>query len=142
MRVARVPVHDAHMPTTPCPCGHADYAICCGRCHAGAIAATAEQLMRSRYSAYVLRLRDYLLATWHPDTRPHDLDLDDAASRATRWLGLEVRRQLEDGDHATVEFIARYRIGGASAMRLHEISRFDRFDGRWYYRDGEFVARR
>ena len=98
--------------------------------------------MRSRYSAYVLRLRDYLLATWHPDTRPAVLDLDDVASPATKWLGLEVRRQVEDGDRATVEFIARYRVGGGSAQRLHETSRFDRIDGRWYYRDGDFVERR
>lgn len=127
--------------TTPCPCGHADYASCCGRFHAGAIASTAEQLMRSRYSAYVLRLRDYLLATWHADTRPLDLDLEDAASRATKWLGLEIRRHEADGDRAMVEFVARFRVGGGSAQRLHEISRFDRIEGRWFYRDGEFVAR-
>lgn len=96
--------------------------------------------MRSRYSAYVLGLVDYLLATWHPDTRPATLDLDDAA--ATRWLGLEVKRHAVTGpDSAVVEFVARYRHGGAPAVRLHEISRFVREGGRWYYVDGTFPQR-
>ncbi len=96
--------------------------------------------MRSRYSAYVLGDRDYLLATWHPDTRPADLDLGDTA--ATRWLGLDVKRHAVTGpDSAIVEFVARYRIGGASAVRLHEVSRFVREDGRWYYVDGDFPRR-
>jgi SEC-C motif-containing protein len=98
--------------------------------------------MRSRYSAYVLRLRDYLLATWHPATRPAELELDDPASRATKWLGLDVRAARAEGDRGEVEFVARYRVGGASAQRLHERSRFERVDGRWYYRDGEFIGRR
>ena len=73
-------------------------------------------------------------------TRPQELDFGDAG--ATRWLGLEVKRhQLHDPDRATVEFVARYRVGGAAAVRLHEISRFVREDGRWYYLDGEFPAR-
>lgn len=96
--------------------------------------------MRSRYSAYVRGDRDYLLATWHPRTRPASLDLDDAA--ATRWLGLEVRRHEAIGpDTASVEFVARSRLGGGPALRLHELSRFVREDGRWYYLDGEFPGR-
>lgn len=125
-----------------CPCGSPDYARCCGRLHAGAIAETAEQLMRSRYSAYVLGLGDYLLATWHLDTRPTAIDIDSAESRATKWLGLDAKRHASDGDQAVVEFVARYRVGGGSAQRLHEISRFARVDGRWYYVDGEFPVRR
>ena len=82
----------------------------------------------------------YLLSTWHADTRPATLDLADAA--ATRWLGLEVKRHVQhDAAHALVEFVARYRIGGHPAVRLHEVSRFVREDGRWYYLDGEFPAR-
>jgi SEC-C motif domain protein len=96
--------------------------------------------MRSRYSAYVRADAEYVLATWHASTRPATLDFSDAA--ATRWLGLEVKRhEQRDSDHAVVEFIARYRIGGASAVRLHEISRFVREDGRWFYVDGEFPPR-
>ena len=90
--------------------------------------------MRSRYSAYVLKLEDYLLATWHPDTRPAELDLD---ADDTKWLGLNVKKHVrQDETHATVEFVARYRIAG-KGYRLDELSRFVKQDGRWYYRDGE-----
>ena len=90
--------------------------------------------MRSRYSAYVLKLEDHLLATWHPDIRPAMLDL---ADDDTKWLGLEIKRQQESGDTAVVEFVARYQVAGR-AHRLHEISRFVREDERWFYVDGEF----
>ena len=122
---------------TVCPCGsRLAYAGCCGRWHAGGIAPTAEALMRSRYSAYVLSLETYLLTTWHANTRPLRLDL--AADRQTRWLGLEVRKHAPSGENsASVEFVARYKIGG-HAHRLHETSRFLREDGYWYYLDGEF----
>lgn len=127
-------------PADPCPCGSARaHADCCGRLHAGAPADTAEALMRARYSAYVRGDAGYLRASWHPSTRPDALELGDAA--ATRWLGLEVKRHVPDGDRATVEFVARYRVGGGSAARLHEISRFVREDGRWYYLDGAFPRR-
>lgn len=121
----------------PCPCGQPlPYARCCGRFHAGALhlqAPDAEHLMRSRYSAYVLGLRDYLLATWHASTRPVTLAPDPTG---LRWLGLEVRRHGRDDDeHATVEFVARSKLGGR-AHRLHETSRFVREDGRWFYVDG------
>lgn len=93
-------------------------------------------MMRSRYSAYALKLEAYLLATWHPGTRPATLDL---AADNTKWLGLEVRKHLsESADHATVEFVARYKIGGR-AGRLHEVSNFAREDGRWFYVDGKFI---
>ncbi|WP_342718641.1 YchJ family protein [Propionivibrio dicarboxylicus] len=92
-------------------------------------------MMRSRYSAYVLRLEPYLLATWHASTRPASLDL---AADTARWLGLQVRRhETPATDRAIVEFVARYKIGGR-AQRLHEISRFVREDGRWFYVDGDF----
>lgn len=92
--------------------------------------------MRSRYSAYVLGLEDYLLATWHPSTRP---DPPVAAPAGTQWLGLEVRRhQAQDADHAVVEFVARSRLAGR-ATRLHETSRFVREDGRWWYVDGDLA---
>lgn len=126
-------------PSCPCQSGQ-PYATCCGPLHAGGSAANAESLMRSRYSAYVRGDVDYLLATWHASTRPEMLDFSDAA--ATHWLGLEVKRhQQHDADHATVEFAARYRVGGRSAVRLRELSRFVREDGRWFYVDGEFPSR-
>jgi SEC-C motif-containing protein len=89
--------------------------------------------MRSRYSAFVLDLTGYLLATWHTSTRPSRLDPNDAG---LKWLGLQVRRhEVIDADHATVEFVARSKLGGR-AERLHELSRFLREDGRWFYVDG------
>ena len=120
---------------TPCPCGGADYAACCGRYHDGGIAPDAEALMRSRYSAYVLKLEAYLLATWHPDTRPDDLAL---AEDHTKWLGLSIlKHHSESDEQSTVEFVARFKISGRAA-KMHEISRFLRIDGRWHYLDGEF----
>lgn len=122
----------------PCPCGRAvAYADCCGRFHAGPLhlqAPDAESLMRSRYAAYVLDDLDYLRATWHPDTRPADLAPN---APGLKWLGLEVRRATQqDGTHATVEFVARSKLGGR-AHRLHETSRFVREGGRWFYVDGD-----
>ncbi|MGO1540559.1 MAG: YchJ family protein [Luteimonas sp.] len=125
--------------SAPCPCNpSAAYATCCQPLHDGhAPAASAEALMRSRYSAYVLGLRDYLLASWHPNTRPGMLALDDTPG--LRWLGLKVKRHVDGGDDtAVVEFVARYKVGGAPAERLHEVSRFVRIDGRWVYVEGEF----
>ena len=88
--------------------------------------------MRSRYSAYVLGLHGYLLDTWHPRTRPATIDADPAG---LRWLGLALRRCADTGpDQATVEFIARSKLGGR-AHRLHEVSRFERIGSRWFYVD-------
>lgn len=120
-----------------CHCGRGrPYITCCGRLHSGAEnAASAEALMRSRYSAYVLGLEPYLLATWHASTRPAALHL--AEDAGTKWLGLEVKRQqVQDASHATVEFVARYRVAGRG-HRLHETSRFVCEDGRWFYVDGD-----
>ena len=133
----------------PCPCGRTGgdlakpksngvlaFSDCCARYlnhFTETPAPDAEALMRSRYSAFVLGQRDYLLATWHASTRPAALELDGSA----KWLGLDVRsHQLTDDNHAAVEFVARYREGGR-AVRLHERSRFVREDGRWQYVAGD-----
>ena len=138
-RAARsaAPVPDA------CPCGQLSaqrqplaFADCCGRYIAHfdtTPAPDAEHLMRSRYSAFVLEQRAYLLATWHTSTRPQTLDFEPQA----RWLGLQVRsHRMLDADHAEVEFVARYRVAGR-AVRLHETSRFVREGGCWFYVDGD-----
>lgn len=119
-----------------CPCGSGQgYSACCGRFHAGEVAPDAASLMRSRYSAYVLGQETYLHDTWHPATRPVSLGLD--ASPRPQWLGLTVKSHLPlDERHATVEFVARYKLNGR-AFRLHETSRFERVEGRWVYVDGE-----
>ena len=126
--------------TPHCPCGSGrSLAACCGPCLDGAApAASAGALMRSRYSAYVLGDEAYLLATWHPDTRPGALHL--ATAPPPRWLGLRVKAHRPlDAEHATVEFVARYKINGR-AHRLHEISRFEKLAGRWVYRDGDLLG--
>ncbi|QEK91810.1 hypothetical protein E2544_08295 [Achromobacter insolitus] len=126
------------LPANACPCGGPKpYLECCGRWHEGPQAMqapTAEALMRSRYSAFVLDKLPYLLATWHSSTRPAALELNPPD---LKWLGLAVKKALvQDADHATVEFVARSRQAGR-AHRLHELSRFVREDGRWYYVDGD-----
>lgn len=90
--------------------------------------------MRSRYSAFVLDLRAYLLATWHPSTRPADLEPPEPG---LKWLGLTVKSAtLQDAEHGTVEFVARSKLGGR-AHRLQELSRFVRERGAWFYVDGD-----
>lgn len=125
-----------------CPCGLADaggravpYTQCCGRyVDESTPAPDAEALMRSRYSAFVRERADYLLATWHASHRPSRVTFDPGV----KWLGLEVRaHQVQDADHAEVEFVARQRAPGGRAVRLHERSRFVREDGRWFYVDGD-----
>lgn len=120
-----------------CPCGRErPYAACCEPLHQGQPAADAEALMRSRYSAYVLGNADYVRASWHPDTRPEQLQLDEPAGQRTQWLGLTVKQHTVTGtDTAEVVFLARYRIGGGSALRMEEHSRFVRIAPHWYYLD-------
>lgn len=120
-----------------CPCGsNKPYAACCARYLDGnAPAPTAETLMRSRYTAYTQLAEGYLLATWHASTRPPALGL--AEEVPTKWMGLEVKRhEQQDADHAIVEFVARYKVHGR-AHRLHEVSRFVREEGKWFYVAGD-----
>lgn len=122
-----------------CVCGsNSVYAQCCEPLHKGnSHAPTAEILMRSRYSAYVLNLYDYIRETWHPSTYPSDLAPPDVV---INWLGLTIKKAWSNqADEAFVEFIARSRLGSGPADRLHEISRFLKEDGHWFYVDGEFL---
>jgi len=121
--------------TARCPClSGTTYGECCAPFHRGdALAPTAERLMRSRYSAYATGDDDYLLATWHPSTRPRSLDLDDRQ----RWYLLEIVGTSRGGmldTEGTVEFVARYRWSGGAGEQ-HENSRFVRERRRWYYVD-------
>jgi SEC-C motif-containing protein len=80
----------------------------------------------------------YLLATWHVTRRPRSIDFDPNQ----KWLGLKiVEARVTGPDTAEVEFIARFRIGGGSAARLHERSRFLKESGRWFYLDGDIKDR-
>lgn len=128
------------VPAEACPCGSGrSFAECCGPCLGGSRPApTAEALMRSRYVAYQRADEPYLLATWHAATRPAALKLDEGPQ--PQWIGLAVKRhEVQDADHALVEFVARYKLNGR-AFRLHETSRFVRGDGRWFYVDGDVTG--
>ncbi|MGQ7297382.1 YchJ family protein [Quadrisphaera sp. KR29] len=124
-----------------CPCGSGDaYAACCGRHHRGEVdAPTAEALMRSRYTAFVLRDTGYLARTWHPSTRPdaEELQLDDEQ----RWVRLDVLETRGGGpfdDEGVVLFEARWRRGPERGV-LRERSTFVREQRRWTYLDGELA---
>jgi SEC-C motif domain protein len=124
------------VPVRRCPCGTGlPFPECCGRLHDGTVtAATAEQLMRSRYSAFAVEDAAYLLATWHSTTRPRTLDLD----RNVRWTGLDVLATTGGSllsTEGTVEFRAHYVADGRTGAQ-HENSRFVREGGRWCYLDG------
>ncbi|MDF0513430.1 YchJ family metal-binding protein [Agromyces sp. H3Y2-19a] len=134
-----LPADDAEFPTPAaedrCPClSGLPFGECCGRLIDGeAHAPTAEQLMRSRYTAFVIGAAAYLLETWHPTTRPAALELDPSI----RWLRLEIERAEHGGPfdrEGLVEFTAHYRHHGERGSQ-HETSRFARLDGRWTYLD-------
>ncbi len=119
-----------------CPCRKKSetvaYAGCCQPYHRGVrVAPTAEALMRSRFAAFALKEAAYVRATWHLSTRPATMEF----ARDQEWQSLQVGASSETGDSATVEFVARSRVGGTSHV-LHETSRFVRERGQWFYVDG------
>jgi len=122
------------IPTGPsCPCGLGEtYDRCCRRFHDSVEnAATAELLMRSRYSAFAVGNSDYLLRTWHSSTRPGSVSFDPGQ----RWSGLEILGTAGGGmlePTGTVEFRAHYTRHGVAGSQ-HELSRFAREQGRWVY---------
>lgn len=124
--------------SNPCPCGsNKTYPECCGSYINGKEnAPTAEALMRSRYTAYTQHNNDYLLSTWHPDTRPSINPGDDDG---TTWTGLDIIRTeagLKNDKKGIVEFIASCMFKG-EASHIHETSEFIFEDNRWYYVDGK-----
>ena len=112
-----------------CPCGTGNsLSDCCKPVISGASkAVSAEALMRSRYTAYVLKDEEYLLNSWHHSTRPDSLGMD----VDVKWL----RLKIVNSTPSQVEFIATYRSSG-KAYKMHENSRFLFEDGRWFYVDG------
>ena len=120
-----------------CPCGSGkSYSQCCEPCLTGKQpAATAEALMRSRYTAYVIGDNKYLLATWHPSTKPSTLELP----MDLKWQSLKIKsatKGQQGNTTGTVEFVAVSKAGGR-AHRLCEDSRFVFEDGLWFYVDGD-----
>ena len=120
-----------------CPCGSGHpYARCCEPYLDGAPAPTAEALMRSRYTAYVLRNEDHLFRTWHPRTRP-SLPYTD---REMQWTGLRIDEVVagQVGDSTgVVEFVASWVGEDGRIASMRERSRFERRGGRWVYVEGD-----
>ncbi|WP_375177434.1 YchJ family protein [Marinobacter mobilis] len=120
-------------PGQPCPCGSArPYADCCQPWHVGQPAPTPEALMRSRYTAFVLELAEYLSQTWHSSTRPSSLSLEGSP----QWLSLQVLSAGTRGDRGQVHFRAVYRSGDGFGY-LEEQSDFVLEQGRWFYVAGD-----
>lgn len=119
-----------------CPCGSGQvYDACCGQYHGGLPAPSAEVLMRSRYSAFVLGDEAYLRQTWAAENLPAEPLLD----AAVKWQGLTILSTEAGGEldqTGVVTFIARYKVNGR-AGRMQERSRFVREQGLWRYLDGE-----
>jgi SEC-C motif domain protein len=127
---------------SPCPCkSEKAYGDCCMPFHhRKANPQTAEQLMRSRYSAYFFRRVDYLVDTTHPDTKEPGLkeELEKTIHQAS-WANLEILQTSGGGKEdksGKVEFVATYFLNG-ERYELHERSRFRRFKGLWKYLDGK-----
>jgi len=127
--------------TAPCPCGSTHvYGNCCAKYHSGrATAETAETLMRSRYSAFVVRDDAYLSETIAEEKRAI-FDSQSIKQDKTCWSGLEIVNSVGGGlldQTGKVEFIARY-VENGEIYQLHECSNFERRGGKWYYVDGTF----
>ncbi|WP_123026137.1 YchJ family protein [Mycolicibacterium stellerae] len=125
--------------TDGCPCGSGEiFELCCLPLHAGQrLAATAEELMRSRYTAYAAGDLDYVWRTWHPRTRPEVL-----TPSGETWTGLEILDTVagQHGDElGEVEFRAHYHLNRRSGT-LHERSHFAVRARRWLYVDGELFG--
>lgn len=128
---------------TDCPCGSGiAFARCCEPFLTGsALPETAEQTMRSRYTAYTRVDTAYLMATLHPDNRDEgDEESARTWAKESEWLGLEILGTSGGGagdEQGLVEFIARFRDRKGEAHAHHERSLFVKENGRWLFREGE-----
>lgn len=117
-----------------CPCGSKKlYRDCCEPLHKGAPASSAEALMRSRFSAFALQLSDYLRDSWHPITRPEQLELEPE----TQWKRLEILNSNNDAEQGDVHFKAYYCEHGKWYL-LEENSKFLFENGHWLYHSGNY----
>lgn len=128
------------MKNTDCPCGsRRSYADCCALLHKGVTKAlTAEALMRSRYSGYVMGEKEYLLATWHPSTRPSSLDL----STTPQWTSLEIlsTHKGQPGDQTGIVVFKATAPSGLTTVVMHEESLFVYEDEHWLYLSGKDLS--
>ncbi len=128
------------MSDCPCKTGK-KYSECCEPLITGSRPAqTAEELMRSRYTAYATTKVKYIIETSHPDSQEnYDENAVREWSEESEWLGLEILDTIKGGpedDLGQVEFIARYRQGG-DRQKHHEVATFSKVDGTWYFVDGK-----
>ena len=132
------------MTTDLCSCDSGkNYQYCCAPYHKGIdFPKTAEQLIRSRYTAYIKKLVNYLVETTHPDKRSPSLETDIRQSvKSTLWLRLTIHgtsHGLNSDKIGKVEFQADYQHN-EERTTLHEISRFKRYKGHWVYFDGKII---
>lgn len=129
--------------SSPCPCySDKSYGECCEPFHKKALhAPTAEALMRARYSAYALGEIDYLIITLPlMDRKNFDRKSAKLWSEQSEWQGLEILSSKEstNGDKATVEFVAKYKIQDEE-IKHHEIGKFQKSGDRWFFLDGKVV---
>ena len=128
-----------------CPCGsQLTYDSCCKACISGAVqATTAEQLMRSRYTAYVTVATDYIFETTHPEHRAdYDHKGTEEWAKGAEWLGLDIVSTTAGGPEdsaGTVEFIAHFKENGTERHH-HELGQFQKESGRWYFTEGKMVT--
>lgn len=123
-----------------CPCvSGQSYHACCQPLHEGIVQAnSAEQLMCSRYSAFSLGKIEYLVQTLHPDfSKSDDRESLKLTIEQTNWLGLKIIEHKAQARTATVEFVAYFAENPIGQM--HELSRFVKQDGKWFYQDGDFL---
>lgn len=136
------------IPQINCPCGSTKpYQGCCQIAHKQTLPATAEQLMRSRFSAFALGSQypamahffaDYLCNTWDQQTRPESLQLD----TNTVWQQLKIVGRKEGKKRHSqgyVTFQAHFLENGQQHY-FEEKSFFKKIDGKWFYVEGEILA--
>lgn len=97
--------------------------------------------MRSRYSAFCTKNLDYVIETTDPQAR-FDMDKDstEAWMNGATFSKLDVLSSSQEGNKGTVEFKAYFRMGEGAEEIHHEISKFRKHAGIWYFRDGRVMA--
>jgi SEC-C motif-containing protein len=127
-----------------CPCGVGDtYETCCQPVHDGSKpAATAEALMRARYSAFAKGNVDFIVESTIESEREHvDREAVQTWSKGSEWHGIDILGTEDGGpddDRGVVEFVAHYSVQGQEIPH-QEVAAFEKVDGRWYFVDGQVV---
>lgn len=126
--------------STKCPCGSGKaFSECCERLHKGEPATSPEELMRSRFAAFAVKNIDYVRNTTDPQALS---EFDEAGTKEwaekSEFFKLEILSASNEGNKGTVEFKAHFRTEGKEHVH-HEISKFRKHQGTWYFRDGRVI---